>query len=733
MKILLYIITFLVFISACNKKEEEISFPFNALKIKPIPTLELKVGNNIFDLNPYFRELKIDSIENNNLKLKVKLTDDNILQISYVDGIDEISEIRFWSDGFLHTILVSCDNRHLQKFVLEVPDSTYKTVSVVGDFNDWNTSASMMTYKDTAWTTAMLLPYGSYEYMFCVDSVLIIDKKCRDSVLIEGEKQKSVLKLKSEISRPRLFTWSHSNGTLQVNCTKKIDKAIVLWQNIALDTNFVKVYYDKIKIKIPTDAKALNESQIRVWAISEDTISNDVVIPLINGDLISDSTISTSFSDYSELLYFLIIDKFLDGNKTNNRKINGRNIEDKFNFMGGDFAGITKKLSIGYFNDLNISTLLLSPISQISDIVVELGLNKSTKITGFHGFWKDGIYEIDSRFGKNTNKLIAESVEKNIPIKIAYLPAKYYNRTNQPNHSFNGRFCQFCEGSCAMPNPIADNNWKTGLENKFYADEAKFKKWISTLGFAGVFDLFGDEINFRQYKIGIETFATDQKNFIEFADYCAELFSPSGAYRTDITPTSYWNMQRFISVAGNSLDEKEKANTVWYERNVMVRKPAGYDKFMCYLVFLMTNPGRQLMLYGDEIGMPGAGFPDNFRAMHFENLTSFENKMKKRILKLTTLRCTNPAVLFGDLEFLHIAKKQLVYCRTFFDNIIVVAFNKKTRKKKFKIVVPKQFKHTELISNFKTKLYRNIDTLEFTLNAFSFEIFTKKLSDKKEN
>ena len=62
-----------------------------------------------------------------------------------------------------------------------------------------------------------------------------------------------------------------------------------------------------------------------------------------------------------EVLYFLIPDRFADGNPGNNAPVAG--VEQPGQYQGGDFVGVTQKINEGYFDKLGINTLwVTSPI-----------------------------------------------------------------------------------------------------------------------------------------------------------------------------------------------------------------------------------------------------------------------------------------------------------------------------------------------------------------------------------
>ena len=150
-------------------------------------------------------------------------------------------------------------------------------------------------------------------------------------------------------------------------------------------------------------------SYLRVFACDKEHLYNDVLIPLENGAPIVDAAQLTRHDAQSQVLYSLLVDRFANGNPDNDWKMNSPEVLDIVDYQGGDFAGITKKIEEGFFDDLGINTIWVSPITQNpwdawGKYEFKHG-NKYdatktyTKFSGYHGYWPIYATELDVRFG----------------------------------------------------------------------------------------------------------------------------------------------------------------------------------------------------------------------------------------------------------------------------------------------------------------------------------------------
>ncbi len=106
-----------------------------------------------------------------------------------------------------------------------------------------------------------------------------------------------------------------------------------------------------------------------------------------------------SFAD-NPIVYFLITDRFVNGNPANDNSYGRQKDGEKEigTFHGGDLAGVTQKLKEGYFRALGVNALwITAPYEQIRGWVV--GGNKEFKHYAYHGYYALDFTVLDKNMG----------------------------------------------------------------------------------------------------------------------------------------------------------------------------------------------------------------------------------------------------------------------------------------------------------------------------------------------
>lgn len=81
---------------------------------------------------------------------------------------------------------------HLVDFFCQAPQA--KSVSLVGDFNQWQPTAHPMTrMPDGGWVLRLELPHGHHRYLFLVDGVPTLDPNAMGKVHNERQEPVSLI------------------------------------------------------------------------------------------------------------------------------------------------------------------------------------------------------------------------------------------------------------------------------------------------------------------------------------------------------------------------------------------------------------------------------------------------------------------------------------------------------------------------------------------------------------
>ena len=150
-------------------------------------------------------------------------------------------------------------------------------------------------------------------------------------------------------------------------------------------------------------------SYLRVFACDEAYLYNDLLLPMEDGQIITDAAQLNRHDAQAQVLYSLMIDRFYNGNAANDWKMNSPEVLDIVDYQGGDLAGITAKIEEGYFDRLGVNTIWISPITQNPwdawGCYPFKNGNKYdptktyTKFSGYHGYWPIYATALDQRFG----------------------------------------------------------------------------------------------------------------------------------------------------------------------------------------------------------------------------------------------------------------------------------------------------------------------------------------------
>lgn len=693
---------------------------------------------------------------------------------------DKMASLVLWSNAQGYSIPLQQTTKTTIEFHF---NGTADDVRIKGEFNGWNASQTILTKKENHFSTTLSLSPGRYQYLFVVDGKEIRDPSNKDSVDNGMGGWNSLLSLpKPDPAKlPLLTTHSFSTSRIQLQLKNPVDKIFVYWENFELEEVNNKNGF--VEITIPKEATRKKRSFIRAWAVNKEGISNDVLIPLENGSVLTDAKQLSRTDKEAQVLYFMMVDRFNNGNPKNDEPVNDKSIHPKANYYGGDIAGITAKIKDGYFSTLGVNTLWLSPITQNPKGAYGKYSTPPTTFSAYHGYWPISLQQLDYRFGskKEFEELLAVAHENNINVILdyvahhihqehplykqqpdwftsLYLPDGSMNTERWDDQRLTTWFDTFLPTldlrKPEVVGPMTDTAmfwlekydvdgfrhdaskhidllfWREltkKVKNRIIVPKNKSiyqigetygsRELVASYVNSGMLDA---QFDFNVYDDAVATFARDEVSFSRLVNSVQESIDYFGDHHLMGNITGNQDRARFISYADGSVRFDEDAKLAGWTRKIEVRDTMAYRKLSSLTAFMMTLPGVPVIYYGDEIGDPGGNDPDNRRMMRFDQLSSQEEKTRNVTAQLAQLRRNNLALLYGDWTIFSQTDEQLVIKRTYFNNEVIILFNKASKASAISVGLLRSTAQT----TFGTQLQVDDTNASLVLQPHSFEIIT---------
>jgi glycosidase len=120
-------------------------------------------------------------------------------------------------------------------------------------------------------------------------------------------------------------------------------------------------------------------------------------------------------------------------------------------------------------------------------------------------------------------------------------------------------------------------------------------------------------------------------------------------------------------------DGKDKT---WQDQPAVVPELSAYERLALGMTVLMTNRGVPLLYYGDEIGLAGAGDPDNRRPMPWTGYTDGQKWLLGRMKALGQARAQHVALRQGTRTTVAITDDAWLYVLKSGSDQVFVAINR---------------------------------------------------------
>ncbi len=446
---------------------------------------------------------------------------------------------------------------------------------------------------------------------------------------------------------------------------------------------------------------------------------------------------SDNFSS-NDLIYFIMTDRFYDGDDLNNN-FDDVNKNDPKAYHGGDLKGIIEKLD--YIESLGTTAIWITPVVE-------------NEYAGYHGYWTKDFYNVDPHLGtmSNLKKLVEECHKRDIKVILDHVvnhtgykspwlneddkkdwfhPKKNITNWSDQNQVENGWLAGLPDLNQDNPDVrkyLLDNtSWwieKTNVDgmrldtvkhvSKDFWNEFAYTIKQKYPNFYLLGEVWSDNPRYLEqyHKLGID-------GLTNYSIYngIRNAFTRFG--KTSTLVNAIKNEKHFSNPDLNGIfidnhDNKRLVSLAGEYKNEYLKQA---------LTFIMTYPSIPIIYYGTEIGMEGGDDPDNRRDMEWNKIN--DSEMLSFYKKLVHLRNSTSALKSGKFKLLDYDKYFLSYIRETNNSSVIVIMNVENIEKDVIINVPTEsYKYIDFITNNEYTL--NNQTLEIKLGPLELLILKSK-------
>jgi len=157
--------------------------------------------------------------------------------------------------------------------------------------------------------------------------------------------------------------------------------------------------------------------------------------------------------------------------------------------------------------------------------------------------------------------------------------------------------------------------------------------------------------------------------FMDFNDsfYPADAVMSTFVGNQDLPRSIHYAEQTIPSWLGGNTGAALTTNgsgNAWANQPALESDPNTYERLANAFAVLFTTKGAPLLYYGDEIGLPGAGDPDNRRMMQWTGYSAAQQGLHDRLATLLKIRGAHPALRRGTRTTLTVDVDHWVFSET---------------------------------------------------------------------
>ena len=269
------------------------------------------------------------------------------------------------------------------EFITVTYTGNASSVELIGEWN-WSETLAMSRNGDV-WSADIELSEGLYCYKFIVDGAYIFDPSNPERVYCDAI-ENSLLRVDDHL-RPH-YTATLTDVSLEVTYHAGSTGAL----HDGVPSALAGATWDDMTSTWTLPLSSLEDGKHTLKIEGFDTEghpSYDLLVPFWTGP-------HADFVWDDALVYMIMTDRFVNGNTSNDGTSTGA--AQGADWQGGDFAGVTQMIESGYFADLGVNALWLTPFNTAAT-----GTGKAADgvhdVSAFHGYWPIEARGVEPRLG----------------------------------------------------------------------------------------------------------------------------------------------------------------------------------------------------------------------------------------------------------------------------------------------------------------------------------------------
>lgn len=378
--------------------------------------------------------------------------------------------------------------------------------------------------------------------------------------------------------------------------------------------------------------------------------------------------------DWDEaVVYFMMTDRFFDGNESNNKASGADTYGDNPGlYHGGDFAGVTAKLK--YLQDLGVNTIWITPIvKNIQGVAVtDEGKEDVPYNAAYHGYWASDFTKLNPTLGttEEFKTMISEAHKRGMRIMVDIV-------VNHAGYGTESTFADMLRDKSVSEGDI--KSWQSGMPD-FATENADVRAKLVEWQTAWMKDYGVDYFRVDTVKhvdsttwAALKNSTTEvNRSFKMIGEYFGAGYASNGStlgtgqmdadldfdfndQATSFVSGNISSVEKFLSARNSALNNTYMTGQFLSSHDedgfkAALMKGKGYTKDQATSAALvaatlqLTAKGIPVIYYGEEVGLSGLNnYPyqtnrydmdfnlatdDNVTYQHYKNLLRIRNAYK---------------------------------------------------------------------------------------------------------